>query len=102
VYVTVRPLVKRLGSEGENLLQLLPNSEYIGWTERALVFIFVAGGQADAAALAIAVKSLARLPNVGDHAKGFTEYFLLGTLASLLAAVAVAVLVRIALGQPPL
>jgi hypothetical protein len=102
VYLAVRPLLRKLGSAGENLLQLLPNSEYIGWTERALVFIFVAGGQADAAALAVAVKSLARLPSVSDHEKGFTEYFLLGTLASLLAAVAVAVLVRIALGQAPL
>jgi hypothetical protein len=102
VYLTVRPLIRKLGSQGENLIKLLPNSESIGWIERALVFTFIAGGQADAAALAIAVKSLARLPNVGDHAKGFTEYFLVGTLASLLAAVAVAVLVRVALGQAPL
>lgn len=102
VYLAVRPLLGKLGSHGEDLIQLIPNSEYIGWIERALVFIFVAGGQADAAALAIAAKSLARLPNVRDHAGGFTEYFLVGTLASLLVAVAVAVLVRIALGQTPL
>jgi hypothetical protein len=102
VYLTVRPLIKELQSEGENLLLLIPNSEFIGWIERGLVFIFVAGGQSDAAAIAIAVKSLARLPNVGNHEKGFTEYFLVGTLASLMAAVALAVIVRISLGLSPL
>jgi hypothetical protein len=102
VYLTVRPLIRELQSEGENLLLLLPNSEFIGWIERGLVFIFVAGGQADAAAVAIAVKSLARLPNVASHEKGFTEYFLVGTLASLLAAVILAVIVRVSLGLSPL
>ncbi len=102
VYLTVRPLIRELQSEGENLVLLLPNSEFIGWIERGLVFIFIAGGQADAAAIAIAVKSLARLPNVTSHEKGFTEYFLVGTLASLLAAVTLAVIVRISLGLSPL
>lgn len=77
-------------------------SEYIGWLERAIVFAFIVGGQPSAAALAITAKSLARIPDPKAHEKNFIEYFLIGTLSSLLVALSIAVTVRIALGLPAL
>lgn len=72
--------------------------EHIGWLERAVVFSFILGGQPSAAALAITAKSLARAPQLSKQAdKGFVEYFLVGTLSSLLVALAFAVVTRLAL-----
>jgi uncharacterized membrane protein len=73
----------------------------IGWFERALFFAFIVGGQPQAAAVALAAKSFARFPSLSEHREGFAEYFLIGTLASLVVALAVAVAVRAALGLSP-
>lgn len=74
---------------------------YIGWFERALVFAFVAGGQAAAAALVIAAKSLARHPEIEKDRK-FGERFIIGTFLSVLFGVLWAVIVRLALGLKPM
>jgi uncharacterized membrane protein len=74
---------------------------YIGWFERAVLFAFVVGGEPEAAAVALAAKSFARFPTLSEHHKGFTEYFLIGSLASLTVAVAAAAATRAALGIGP-
>jgi hypothetical protein len=75
----------------------------LGWIERALVFTFIAGGQPEAAALAIAAKSLVRLPDIPRHKEpDYGQYVVVGTLTSLLVAVAAGIVVRLALKLPPL
>jgi hypothetical protein len=74
---------------------------YIGWFERAVLFAFVIGGEPEAAAIALAAKSFARFPSFSEHHRGFAEYFLIGSLASLTIAVAAAAATRAALGIGP-
>jgi hypothetical protein len=73
----------------------------IGWFERAFVFAFIASGQADAAALALAAKSIARYPKMGDDHE-FARYFLVGTFSSVFVAILCAVVTRVALGDKPM
>lgn len=68
----------------------------IGMLERALVYAAVLVGHPEAAALVVAVKSVARYPEFA-HDRKFAEYFLVGTLLSLSVALAVAYLIRAAL-----
>jgi hypothetical protein len=56
----------------------------IGVLERAIALTFVLLGQYGALGLLIAAKSLARFKALED--REFAEYFLIGTLASLLLA----------------
>jgi hypothetical protein len=69
----------------------------IGMLERALVYAAVLVGHPEAAALVVAVKSVARYPEF-THDRKFAEYFLVGTLLSLLVALGVGYLIRAALG----
>lgn len=73
----------------------------IGWLERALLYGFVVAGASTGVAVVVAAKSLARLPSLskGDR---FAEYFLIGTLASVIVAVGIGVAVRAVLGLSPL
>lgn len=77
------------------------NYAFIGWLERALVFAFIASGQAAAAALAITAKSLARHQKLENERK-FDERFIIGTVVSVLFAILWAVLVRVSLGLKPM
>ncbi len=99
----LRPFTRVLAkSEGASKLQGLADAgRYIGWFERAVLFAFVIGGEPEAAAVALAAKSFARFPALSDHHKGFAEYFLIGSLASLTIAVAAAAATRAALGIGP-
>jgi hypothetical protein len=56
---------------------------YIGWVERALVLTFIIAGFDDAIGFLLAVKALARFPEIKEDTRGsFAEYFLVGTLTS--------------------
>ena len=55
-------------------------------------------GEPQAAAITLAAKSVARFPTLQQHEEGFAEYFLIGSLASLTFATAIAVGIRAALG----
>jgi len=66
----------------------------IGVLERALVLTLVLLGQYGALGFVIAAKSLARFKNLED--REFAEYFLVGTLASLLLALVAGVAVKAA------
>jgi len=102
VLIVVRPYIQVLEAEGENLSTLMPVGLHIGWIERSLTFAFICGGFPEAAALAIAARSLARLPEVQRHTGTFAQYVVVGTLANLAIATAIGVLVRLCLRLPPL
>lgn len=103
VALAIRPYVEALGNDGEDMGAIVPVGVYLGWIERALVFIFITAGQPEAAALAIAAKSLARLPELQRHqGTDFGQYVIVGTLTSLLVAVITGVAVRVSLGLSPL
>jgi len=99
----LKPFTRALGkSEGETKLRGLAYAgRYIGWFERTVLFAFVIGGEPEAAAVALAAKSFARFPTLSEHHRGFAEYFLIGSLASLTIAVAAAAATRAALGIGP-
>ncbi|HEX8052201.1 MAG TPA: hypothetical protein VF517_04355 [Thermoleophilaceae bacterium] len=72
---------------------------YIGWLERTLIYGFVVAGAPGAVAVVVAVKSIARFPSFTEEK--FAEYFLIGTLASVVVAVGLGVAVRAILGLMP-
>lgn len=85
--------------------ELAPRSEtptlahaglYIGWLERALLYTFVLVGTPGAAAAVVAIKSVARFPSFNQER--FAEYYLIGTLTSVLVATLSAIGVRALLG----
>ncbi len=56
---------------------------FIGWAERSLLFFFVVAGFDDAIGFLLALKALARYPEISRDDRGhFGEYFLIGTLTS--------------------
>ncbi|MGD1054387.1 MAG: hypothetical protein ABR950_11255 [Candidatus Dormibacteria bacterium] len=72
----------------------------IGMLERAFAYAGVLVGHPETAALVVAVKSVARYPEFkGKQGRRFAEYFLIGTLISLLVALGVAYLIRAALSD---
>lgn len=100
VTAPIRRTVKNL-PQGDTQRMLaedfMMGSRNIGLLERGLMFAFLAAGQPDAAALALTAKSLARGP-ASDHGKYASEYFLLGTLASVIAALVMSVAARATVG----
>ena len=71
----------------------------IGYLERFIALTLVLFDQWAALGLIIAAKSIARFPEFSDpEHKDFAEYYLLGTLASILVAVVAGVLLRLLLG----
>ena len=71
----------------------LARGRIIGVLERTLALTLVIEGQYGALGLIVAAKALARFRGLED--RDFAEYFLIGTLASLLHAVAVGVGLRL-------
>lgn len=69
-------------------------------TDELLLYGLILLGSPDAAALVIAAKSIARFPSFSEEK--FAEYYLIGTLLSLLVAAATAFGVRAAMGLDPL
>jgi uncharacterized membrane protein len=94
------PFTSKL-DEDEPRPTLENDGRYIGWFERAVPFAFVIGGEPEAAAIALVAKSFARFPTFQEHQEGFAEYFLIGSLASIAVAVALAAATRAALGIGP-
>jgi hypothetical protein len=99
VWMAVRGPLSRLHPDAA---ELVPSGRMIGYLERFVVFSLIAGGQPDAAAIAIAMKSIIRVPDARQHHARFVEYFLVGTLTSVGMSLAIAVMVRLLFGQPPL
>ena len=68
----------------------------IGALERLLIVVFVLVGAEAAVGFVIAAKTIARFKQLDD--RGFAEYYLLGTLASVSVAVVSALIAKAALG----
>lgn len=100
IRLVVRPFERELKERGVNLADFAATSAHIGWLERTLIFLLIAGGQADAAALGITIKALFRITT--DRSRDLTEYYLVGTLTSVVLATVVAIIVRVGLGLSPL
>lgn len=66
----------------------------IGILERAVIYLLVLAGQWGALGLVVAAKSIARFPELKDQR--FADYYLLGTLASILTALISGLAVRLA------
>jgi hypothetical protein len=71
----------------------------IGALERLLIVVFVLVGAEAAVGFVIAAKTLARFKQLDD--RGFAEYYLLGTLASVAVAILSALVAKAALGTIP-
>ncbi|GGJ94308.1 hypothetical protein GCM10011583_27230 [Streptomyces camponoticapitis] len=89
------------GPEKAAALEFMNGGSGIGLLERGLLFAFLAAGQPEAAALVLAAKSLARIPSL-DHGRHASEYFLVGTLASVIASLAMSMVARVIVGLPVL
>lgn len=59
---------------------------YIGWLERLLILFAVVARSPEAVGFVVAAKSIVRFPSLKD--RPFAEYFLIGTLLSVIVAVA--------------
>jgi hypothetical protein len=85
-YLT-RPLTRHLPQLGDESTQSLRNAGmYIGWLERSLVLTAMILRSPATVGLVLAAKSIARFPEMGKSER-FAEYFLIGTLLSLLVAI---------------
>ncbi len=74
-------------------------SVWIGIIERSLILIFIFAGQFQAIGFLVAAKSIFRFSEISKEGNPKAEYFLLGTLVSFLAALAVGFGVNYLLGS---
>jgi hypothetical protein len=81
-----KPLTQHLRMTDENGSSLRNAGMYIGWLERGLVLTALLLRSPATVGLVLAAKSIARFPELGKSER-FAEYFLIGTLLSLLAAI---------------
>ncbi|MBI2428369.1 MAG: hypothetical protein HYV29_06160 [Ignavibacteriales bacterium] len=82
--------------ETEESTELKNAGELIGIIERLLIVTFVIAGSFNAVAFTFAAKSIARYKELDN--KDFAEYYLLGTTASVIVAVAAGILLRLQAG----
>ncbi|MGG3800588.1 DUF3307 domain-containing protein [Metabacillus fastidiosus] len=75
--------------------QDLARGVLIGYLERLLVIILIINGAFTSIAFIVAAKSLARFKQMDD--KDFAEYFLLGTLSSILLGIVYGVVIKLVL-----
>jgi hypothetical protein len=83
---TLRLKSAALPTEDSEIKALVGAGMLIGWLERAIVFSLVMAGQSTAAVLTLTAKSVARFPALRRNEEGFAEYFLIGSLTSLVMA----------------
>lgn len=83
---TLRLKSAALPEEPSEIKALVGAGMLIGWLERAIVFSLVMAGQSTAAVLTLTAKSVARFPALRRNEEGFAEYFLIGSLTSLVMA----------------
>ncbi|MGW3565235.1 hypothetical protein ACWDSL_15375 [Streptomyces sp. NPDC000941] len=104
----VKPLIDEIeshvatGALGSNIREFVASAAHIGWIERILLFGFLASGKPEAAALVIAAKSFTRSPGISQGGKLVADYYLVGTLASVTAALLASCATRLAIGLPPI
>jgi hypothetical protein len=82
IRLLLRPLEPDMEEEGA--IDLSNAGLYIGWLERAFVLLAVIARSPEAIGFVVAAKSIVRFPSLKD--RPFAEYFLIGTLFSVLLA----------------
>lgn len=82
---------KILSNRGEQTLAPLKNGKMIGNLERLLIFIAIIIQEWSLVGIVVVLKTIARYKELDDQDK--SEYFLIGSLFSLLWAVSISVLV---------
>jgi hypothetical protein len=94
------PFLKELEKTAPGARPGLPAAgRLIGYVERTLVLSMILAGLSEAIGFILAIKALARFPEIRENGKGqFAEYFLLGSLTSVGFALVVGIVVRMALG----
>jgi hypothetical protein len=102
VAALLAPFTQALALKQTETQQLAYAGTYIGWCERAVLFALLVAGEPQAAGLALAAKSFARFPTLSQRDEGFAEYFLIGTLTSVMVALVAAIGTRAILGLPVL
>jgi hypothetical protein len=90
-----RLFLKNLGPPGDSGIERA--GALIGYLERTFVLTFVLLNQFVAIAIVLTAKSITRFEELKD--RKFAEYYLVGTLASMLFATLTGVLVRLILSQ---
>lgn len=106
--VVVRPLLNEIEAKieadelPENTRDFIKVGPHVGWIERFILFVFLVSGSPPAAALVVTAKTLARAPEAKEGGKLVGDYYLIGTLISVAAALVAACLTRLALGLSPL
>jgi hypothetical protein len=98
---TLRLKSAALPQETSEVKALVGAGMLIGWLERSIVFTLVLAGQPTAAVLTLTAKSVARFPALRRNEEGFAEYFLIGSLTSLVMALAPALATHWLLGIAP-
>ncbi|MFI2039152.1 hypothetical protein ACH470_31575 [Streptomyces bottropensis] len=90
------------GDLPESVNEFIKVGPHVGWIERFILFSFLVSGSPEAAALVVTAKSFARAPGAREGGKLVGDYYLIGTLVSVAAALAASSLTRLALGLSPL
>jgi hypothetical protein len=99
----LRPFADELNSTGnEEMTPLRGAGTLIGWLERSFTFVLIVAGRPEAVTVVVAIKALARFPELKSDQKRFAEYFLIGTMSSIGFALLVAAGLRLALGAEAL
>lgn len=100
---TLRPFSAELKMAEQKEMETLRGAgTVIGWLERSLTYLFTVAGMPEAVAVVVAIKGLARFPELQSHQKRFAEYFLIGTMSSIGVALLVAAIVRAVIGEKAL
>ncbi|MEV5310807.1 hypothetical protein [Streptomyces sp. NPDC052610] len=105
---SVKALIKEIrakidsGDLPESVDEFIKVGPHVGWIERFILFSFLVSGSPEAAALVVTAKSFARAPGAREGGKLVGDYYLIGTLASVAAALAASSITRLALGLSPL
>jgi len=86
----VKAILKRYMMEKKTGFKGAGNT--IGMIERAIIYIFACLGEFNAISFILAAKSIARFNDLKD--RKFAEYYLIGTLMSILFAIVVALIVK--------
>ncbi len=94
----VKPYARRVSGQESPREGLARAGRTIGYCERALIYVFMVCGTESLIGFVIAAKALMRLPEARDpSSRESSEYYLVGTLFSIVWAVAIGLGVRAAL-----
>jgi len=100
VGTAVAPYAARLSEMGSGREGLERAGRTIGKCERALIYLFIMTGHEALVGFVVAAKALMRLPEARDRGtRGASEYYIVGTLLSLVWAVAAGLMTRALLGR---